>query len=261
MSRRLFFVIFIILFFFLIIIFTTGFSYIKNKISQKNYEEIKYIKKERVSFNTEDGVTIVGDFYYNPKSKFAGILIHSLSGNIKAYKKTAEFLAKSGYSILTINLRGHGDSINSIKGLLNWKNFTIEEHQLYIYDIIASSNFLESQGFEINRQFLIGSDIGANLILELLNSKKDIKAGVLLSPLENYLGTNITKYLSKDLSNKIMIIISKNDNISNKTIEIFKNFLENPYILEVEGNLHGEKILDLEGVNDKIRLFLVEHLI
>ena len=198
---------------------------------------------EKVTIQTEDGVEIAGIIFPNESSKFAGILLHMMPATKESYIELGKILQKSGYTVLAIDFRGHGESINSVKGKLDYKKFTDEEHQNYIYDLKAASEYLNKNGFSTENQFLIGASIGANIALQFLSINPDIKAAVLLSPGENYRGIKIKDYLRKEMGNKIMVIIGKNDLQSYSSLNLFKTISPSSTILELETNTHGTDIL------------------
>ncbi|GIW66165.1 MAG: hypothetical protein KatS3mg095_0063 [Candidatus Parcubacteria bacterium] len=232
----------------------------KSKIDfSKNNESTKM---KKVSIFTDDGVEVIGDYYYINGSKFAGILIHMMPSDKGSMKKLAEILNANGYSALAIDLRGHGESINSTKGKLNYRNFSDKEHQDSIFDIKAASKFLEKEGFNIKNQFLIGASIGANLSLQFISQNRDIKAAVLISPGKNYRGLIIEDFLDKDLENRILIITSKNDTQSYSSLDVFN--LKTPSATKIIYNddLHGTYIFDKHHeLYQKIINFLKEKLI
>jgi dienelactone hydrolase/uncharacterized protein YneF (UPF0154 family) len=220
------------------------------------------IQVEKVKFTTEDGVEIVGDFYEVPNSKYAGILIHMMPSDRKSFKNLAFKLKESGYSALAIDLRGHGESINSTKGLLDYRKFSDEEHQASIYDIKSASKFLESKGFPISNQFLIGASIGANLSLQFLSLNNEIKCAVLLSPGLNYRGIKLENYLKRDLGDKLMVVVTKEDFQSYPSSNKIKELAPSSTILEYPGNAHGTDIFDqFPELYDKIIFFLKEKLL
>jgi hypothetical protein len=247
MSRKIFFTLVFVFLLILIISATFVFQYLKNKFE----EEPTPIKKEKVKLQTDDGVYIIGNFYYNPGSKFSGILIHSLGGNKEKFEKLSKFLSNF-YSILEIDLRGHGESINSIRGRVNLEKENCEN---YIYDILSASKFLESKGFKASNQFLIGEEEGANILLKFLSFNKEIKAGVLLFPKEDYCQISIEKYLTNEIGNKIFVISGENT-----ILDIFRKQATSSSILIYKEEIKN-RIFDFKEINDKIKVFLIEHLI
>lgn len=232
----------------------------KNNIELKMPTEPLKPDIKVVSFETEDGIRIVADYYQSPNSKFAGILIHMMPSDRKSFADLAKKLQEAGYSALAIDLRGHGESINSAKGLLNYKNFTDEEHQTSIYDLKAASEFLKKEGFSIENQFLIGASIGANLSLQFLSQNPNIKAVILLSPGINYRGIKIEEFLKKDFGEKILVIIGQKDIQSISSAELFKKNTPSSTIYLLDTKDHGTDLLNNDLI-EKIILFLKEKLI
>jgi len=232
----------------------------KEELLQKTEEMTS--QTEKVKFTTEDGVEIIGDFYEAPNSKYAGILIHMMPSDRKSLRTLALKLKEVGYSTLAIDLRGHGESINSTKGLLDYKKFSDEEHQASIYDIKSASKFLEAKGFPISNQFLIGASIGANLSLQFLSSNTYVKCAVLISPGLNYRGIKLENYLKKELGEKLMVVVTKEDIQSYSSIEKIKELAPPSTILEYPGSAHGTDIFDgFPELYDKIIFFLKEKLL
>lgn len=222
--------------------------------------QMKKSNVETVSFETEDGVKIVADYYKTANGKFAGILIHMMPADRKSFTSLAQRLQNAGYSVLAIDLRGHGDSINSTKGLLNYKNFSDEEHQASIYDIKAASEFLKKEGFSMENQFLIGASIGANLALQFLSQNQQIKAVALLSPGLNYRGIKIENFLKKEFGDKLLVVIGKEDLQSISSLDLFKNITPSSTIYLLNTKAHGTDLLD-DSLIEKVIIFLKEKLI
>jgi dienelactone hydrolase len=220
------------------------------------------VNKKRIKVFTEDGVEIIGDYYQVADSKFVGILIHMMPADRKSFNELAQLLNNYNYSAIAIDLRGHGESLNSSSGKLDYKKFSDEEHQNYIFDIKAISKFLESQGFPLKNQFLIGASIGANLSLQFLANNKEVKAAVLLSPGVNYRGIKIENFLESELGNKLLVISTKNDFQSYSSLEIFKQKAPSTTIIVYDDNTHGTDIFkNHTELYQKIISFLKERLI
>ena len=68
----------------------------------------KKIEAASVSFATEDGGTIYADLY--GKGKRGVVLVHGGRFNKESWAKQAPVLAKAGFRVLAIDLRGYGKS-------------------------------------------------------------------------------------------------------------------------------------------------------
>ncbi len=236
------------------------------KIKEEKTTKEEALKKvnnfEKVEFQTEDGVKIIGHFYQAKESKYAGILLHMMPAIKESYSELAKRLQDAGYSVLAIDFRGHGESINSVKGVLNYKNFTDKEHQEYIYDVKAASEYLKKRGFPIENQFLIGASIGANIALQFLSLNSEIKAVVLISPGLNYRGIKIEDFLKKEMDSKILVITGIKDLQSASSLDLFKNVTPSSTLITLDSDAHGTDLFEIfPDLVDKIIVFLREKLI
>jgi hypothetical protein len=96
----------------------------------KEKEDPKF-KKEPVSFRTVDGVDLKGTLWTNAKDKKNAcvLLLHNFSrksgGNRSddGWGSLAEELAKAGYTVLSFDFRGHGDSTSVAPEFWNQRKF------------------------------------------------------------------------------------------------------------------------------------------
>ncbi len=65
---------------------------------------------EKVSFLTNEGLTIHGWYGEGEVGKGAVLLIHGIRGNRMQMYKRSQFLMKNGFSVLLFDLHGHGES-------------------------------------------------------------------------------------------------------------------------------------------------------
>lgn len=158
---------------------------------------------EKVSFTTEDGVKIVGDFY-PADSQRAVLLLHMMPATKESWAGFAKKLVGAGWNALAIDLRGHGKSVLMLANMgtegvnvsgkrdeqawerLDYEDFTDAEHQGSFRDIEAARDWLKEQGFTM--EAIVGASIGANLALWYQSVYTEILKTVLLSPGFNYRG-------------------------------------------------------------------------
>lgn len=198
------------LFFILVFLFTIAIQNIQKKV-ELSLENKVMSNVSKVTFQTDDGVTIVGHYYAGERTEAVFLLIHMRPATKESYQKLAQFLQNKGYSSLAIDLRGHGESIESTRGILNYNQMTPEEEQASILDLEAASRFLEQKGFPKEKQILIGASIGANLSFQFLHYHPEIPAVVLLSPGLNYRGIILENYKDNLDGKKILAIFAKDD--------------------------------------------------
>jgi len=150
---------------------------------------------ESIQFQTEDDVTIVGNYWGG--SEHAVLLLHMMPATKESWEAFAEELHRKGFTVLAIDLRGHGESVEQEGNILNYKDFTDAEHQESIADVEAAVAYLQEQGaIDID---IVGASIGANLALWYQSEHPEVHKTILLSPGTNYRGI-ITEPFAEGLS-------------------------------------------------------------
>jgi len=217
---------------------------------------------QKVSFITKDGVTIVANYYPNKDAKFAGILVHMRPKTKESFNDLARFLQKQGYALLAIDLRGHGESTESIKGKLDYNKFSEDEEKESINDLFSASLFLEKEGYPKDRQFLIGASIGANLSFQFLSENPQVKAIVLLSPGLNYRGVILENFKKEGLGEKIFVISALDDEPAYTAGRTLKSWYQDLNYLELPSGGHGTNLFNsYPDLYEKILIWLREKLL
>ncbi|MFC1595076.1 alpha/beta hydrolase [Patescibacteria group bacterium] len=202
---------------------------------------------ETIILTTKDGINIAGDYYAG--SSFRGILLlHMMPETRGSWKTFAEELAIEGYKVLSIDLRGHGDSTTGSMGKLDYQQFSNEEHASSIHDVEASIEFLEKKG--AHAIFIVGASIGANLALwYAVDNPENVKGIALLSPGLDYKGIRSEANAIK-LSSKIRVMLysggDQEDEYSKNTVQRLKKILkvDDARLRIFEDAGHGTRIFD-----------------
>ena len=138
---------------------------------------------EIIKYQTFDGVTIVGDWTPVPTTVGVAILLHMMPLDRKSWAPFAQVLAKNNVASLAIDLRGHGESVNTATGdKLDYKKFTEIQHQSYLNDVIGAVDWLVSKKYPKNQIMVVGASIGANVALWMLQQEPLLAGAVMLSP-------------------------------------------------------------------------------
>jgi len=204
---------------------------------------------ETVNFTTEDGVTIVADWYQPAQEPRAAVLLlHMMPATRKSWEGLIKELIAVDFAVLAIDLRGHGESIKSDWGSLDYTKFTDSEHQASRLDIIGAINFLKEQGFSKERIAIGGASIGANLALDYASRNKEIKIVVLLSPGLDYRGIETQPLIEKLSQNQsVFIAVSKEDSYAFNSSKILAQGLKIKKELKIlEGAGHGTAMFEKE---------------
>jgi dipeptidyl aminopeptidase/acylaminoacyl peptidase len=131
-------------------------------------------KPEEVSIKTSDGKTIAGWHIKSQKLDKVLILVHGLNSSrtFEFAGKFSEFGAemnRQGFSVLMIDLRGHGQSSDSRL------TFGITERR----DIIAAVNWLKQKGYKANKIGVLGVSMGSASVIGAAADNPDIAAIVI----------------------------------------------------------------------------------
>lgn len=193
---------------------------------------------EEITLQTEDVVTIHSTFY-DAKSTRGVILLHRLGNDRNNWKDFAPLLVKNGFSLIAIDLRGHGQSTEKFK--LN--SLTEKDFNNMVLDTKAAKRFLESK--KITNIAIIGESIGANIALNYALTDEEIKTIILLSPGLDYRGIKTENSMSEYGERPVLIIAADGDAYSaesSRKLDML-SFGEKK-LLVYEGSEHGVPMLD-----------------
>lgn len=140
-----------------------------------------------VNYQTQDGVTISADWYKQEKPiSPVVVLVHMLGEDRSSWGDLPIKLKEQGFSVLNIDLRGHGKSIRQNGQILNYRNFTIEDWPKIDFEMHAALDFLGTKPINREKIYFVGASIGANASMIIGAEVTLIPAIVLLSPGEDY---------------------------------------------------------------------------
>src|SRR5689334_10469013 len=131
---------------------------------------------QTVSFMTSDGVTIVGNMWQSTSTvgeKPAVLLLHMMPATKDSWSVLAEQLHTQEFTVLAIDFRGHGESIKSAAGNLNYHNFSDTDHQGYLLDCEAALEFFKSSS-QVSAFIIIGASVGANTAIVVGSEKRGV---------------------------------------------------------------------------------------
>lgn len=212
----------------------------------------------RVEFTTQDGVTIVADWYPAANAVKAVLLVHMLPTTKSSYVVLAQKLNPAGISALAIDLRGHGESTAGPSGKLDYQTFSPPEHQASIADLEAAIVWLGQQGFADDKISLIGASIGANLSLQAAAGHPEITKIILLSPGLDYHGVQTEPFITKlPESTQILLVSSQGDSYSADSLRRLQQLRPASQLKLFPGSTHGTDLLDdNSSLLDEISKFL-----
>lgn len=174
-------------------------------------EKNKPIAPENISLETKDGVTIKATYYASKLKKKAIpiIMLHGWEGNRGDFHNLAAVLQNQGYAVICPDLRGHGQSLKYKVPGGGAEEFELEKMkgadlEKMVLDVEACKKYLleKNNAGELNIEALcvVGSQLGCSIammwsvldwdqrILPAFKQGQDVKAMILLSPVETFRG-------------------------------------------------------------------------
>lgn len=139
---------------------------------------------QSVTLSTQDGVQLAALYYAGSEDRGI-VLAHGYGETRKTTEAFALQLQEQGYSVVALDLRGHGESARgaATSSAGEWQNLPM--------DIEAGRQLLLSQSSSMT-VYAIGGDIGANAVIQHAVDYDGITAVVTLSPQPNNRGLDVT---------------------------------------------------------------------
>lgn len=204
--------------------------------------------QERISFQTADGVTIIGDWSTATEAKKAVLLLHMMPATKVSWQPLSQALNQAGFATLAIDLRGHGESTDQAGKKLDYKKFSDKEHQASRLDVDAAVNFLKSKGFDEENISFVGASIGANLSLDALHRYKGALRAVLLSPGLDYRGVTTEPAMSGlTAAQKVWVVAAEGDEYSTQSGLALQQLQKTTGTVSIfAGSAHGTSLFESE---------------
>jgi len=191
---------------------------------------------QRVSFRTEDGVTIAATWYEPPSRGPAVILVHMLHRSRRDFEALAVRLSSEGIGALAIDLRGHGESQGSYG----------ESFAPMVADIKAARRFLATRSDVSGRIGMLGASLGANLVAMAAGDDPSVVSVALLSPSLEYRGLRIDPAMRKIGSRPVLMVVSDDDAYATRTARDLEKGTKGREVMHLQAAGHGTMMLDRE---------------
>lgn len=166
-------------------------------------------QQRAVKFMSADGCGVEG-FYLAPSSgNYIFINVHGLGSGKEEWGSFQDALAGRGYGYLSLDLRGHGGSLDCGGKAADYRKFSKADWGSASRDIEAAALWLKKKGYK--KIIFCGASIGANLSVKAAAEGRVKPAAlVLLSPGLDYAGTKPEAYL-KGAPRNILIVAAQDD--------------------------------------------------
>ncbi len=223
----------------------------------------------RVEYTTTDGVEIVGDYWTPIRTKDAApvvILLHMYQSNRQAWRPQIVALEYAGFAIMSIDLRGHGDSVKPTS--MNLKE-RVESRDTELFqamhrDVAGAYQWLaERPEADLSRIALIGASVGCSVAIDYAQRDKSVDVAAVLSPGTKYLGIDSIAHIKRYGSRPLLILTSEQER-GRGAATLYDLATESGVLIEQavfsQTGIHGTRMYGkVDGIDKRIAAFLKEH--
>lgn len=204
------------------------------------------ITGDAVTFQSSDGVTLHGNLFKAEGDPRGAILfVHEPSRSQRDWAYMAQKMSRRGFTSLTFDLRGHGDSLMKGDEELDRENFMPEDFLAMGLDVEAGMTVLGEHSGEVATH-LIGADLGSSLALLQGVKAEHVQSVAMISPGLGYDDLNIVGRAAS-FNRPLLLVYSVEDSYSRKSAEVLAKEARGPTHTEVYyGVGHGTKMLSRE---------------
>jgi pimeloyl-ACP methyl ester carboxylesterase len=179
--------------------------------------------KDYVTIETSDGVKLSGTFFA-PRGKDrapAALLVHDAGSDRRQLEGVAKKLQKKGFGVLTVDLRGHGDSKTS---KVDWsaldKDAQSSLWQQAPRDVEASAEWLLGQrNVHSTNLSLVGYRAGCALVARHAERDENVISMLLLAPKPKDFGFDVEATINKVNGLPTCVIDHRNDETERMVME------------------------------------------
>lgn len=206
-----------------------------------------------VKVAASDDLMLVGDFI--PASgegdKPAVLLMHMYQSFRGAWKDFVPELTEAGYSVLNVDLRGHG----ATGGSMNWP--------LAVTDVQTWLDWLRVQpNIRADGVSTIGASVGSNLALIGCANDKDCVTAIALSPGADYFNLKPNDFIVKGLRDRsALLVASQRDEPSISGVKQFTSTAQGEIGVQLfASGLHGTAILNSPVFKKRLTALMINWL-
>jgi pimeloyl-ACP methyl ester carboxylesterase len=193
-----------------------------------------------LSLRTTDGQTIAAES--TGTGSHGVVLIHEDAGDKSGWTDLAATLAKNDFTVVAIDLRGHGAS----KGTLDDASYP-----KMVADVQSAITWLNGRG--VKDVALVGAELGANLALATAAANPDVDTLALLSPSLSAKGVRVSTALDSLGQRPVLLVASRDDaGAARAAALIYDKATGAKHLAVYDGNAAGRRMLNtapaLEGL-------------
>jgi pimeloyl-ACP methyl ester carboxylesterase len=193
-----------------------------------------------LQLKTTDGVAIAAESWGT--GKHGVVLLHEEGADHKGWSDLATGLAKVDFTVVAVDLRGHGASGGTLDEAA-WPKM--------VADAGAGITWLESKG--IDDIHVVGAEFGANLALATAAANKSVDSVVLLSPSLSAKGLKVSASMEQLNRRPLLVVASQDDTTGARAAQLIADQTSGAkHVAIYPGNTKGRRMLntapDLEAL-------------
>jgi len=182
-----------------------------------------------LELQTADGVTLRATSYGSTGQGV--VLVHEVNRSRADWAGFAGKLARSGFQVVAVDLRGHGESSGEADG---------EDLSGLVADVQAAVGWLQEAGVE--RVAVVGGGLGANLALNVAADEAVVDNAVLLSPRPNIRGVKVLRAIEA-YQGALLIVAAADSTLGTRTATALEERAQGPHHVEMVATGEGVRIL------------------
>lgn len=201
---------------------------------------------EAVNLRTDDGLRLFGDFYPPKDAKSPApfvILLHMYSSNRLAWEPLLEPLHDAGFAVLTLDLRGHGDSATTETAK------RVEERDPKIFaemqqDVRAAYDWIAARKEVDRARFaLVGASVGCSIAIQYAAADRSVDTLVCLTPGMDYLGLDSAADIKQIQGRRMLLMATEDERVA---CDELARLNDGAKVRVLKGKAHGTHMFELQ---------------
>lgn len=203
---------------------------------------------ENLTFATGDGVELHGAWWQGSAVR-AALLVHGLNEDRHPWGPLVDRLWHKGWTVMTFDLRGHGESRTRGGHSYELRNFTREDFLAVEQDVATAASLVEGRldprgDGRSPCLVLAGASLGANAALRVAAAEAAlVKAVALLSPGEEYRGLRTDDVAGRVADKPLFLGAARGDAYAAEAAQNLANGAGRDTLVLVAGDAHGTNLL------------------
>ncbi|HAH31621.1 MAG TPA: hypothetical protein DCL44_04840 [Elusimicrobia bacterium] len=205
---------------------------------------------ESVRFKTADDCLVAASYQAPARGGMVFVNVHGLGSNKGEWAPFEKVLKARGVGWLTLDLRGHGQSVECAGKKADYRFFSAEAWNSAAKDIVAASGYLKKRKIPASRTALCGASVGANLVLKAaVDHSLKPAAVIMLSPGLIYAGVGIEEYFTRPGPFPLLLVASPDDSYAWQSSKRLFEAANSQKLSAKQASVTGGEVIFRQGVS------------